>query len=108
MVFTQSTNFPLFVVTIEITFMNTEVIDFIFLVDYLDKCEKTNIMWFFHFVDIPLLCIYVCSRQSKTLKHNFTLCLSTFFYSLHPMLKIFKLYVITCLLITTIFSHVLM
>ncbi len=48
-----------------------KVIDLISLVYYQDKCRKTNSIWFFHFVNIPLLCVDVCSKQNNTLKHGF-------------------------------------
>jgi hypothetical protein len=49
----------------------TKVTNLVSHVNYLSKCRKMNGIWFFHFIDIPLLCIDVCTRQNNPLKHGF-------------------------------------
>ncbi len=48
----------------------TKATDLIFLIYYQDKCRKTNSIWFFHFANVPLPCVDVCSKQNNTLKHG--------------------------------------
>jgi hypothetical protein len=48
-----------------------KVTNFISLVYYQGKCRKTNNIWFFHFANLPLLCVDVCFKQNNTLKHGF-------------------------------------
>lgn len=60
------------------------------MVDYFDKCKKTNRIRFFHLTNIPLFCIYVYYEQSNTLKHSFNNLFIYTFLFLPPSVGIFK------------------